>query len=248
VARTVHDRNGVRPVRPGSVASGVPASAWQRLHGPVASALSGTGRIADDLYLMGHSDVTGRALLQPRPLGIGLAGGLLAELALDGGLAVRPDGLVVAGQVWPEGDLARVVLGQIRTERELRPVREWLLFLARTAAGQVAVRLAQAGYLTRARGWVPGRPGRWRPVNSDWAFASVGRVRSALDPSRPFDHRAVAVAALAVACGLGFRFEHDQSRASRTVEEAVSYLPPGVRALIAQTQATVDSAVLSHRT
>lgn len=32
--------------------------------------LSGTGRLADDLYLLAHDDVTGRAFLQPRALGL----------------------------------------------------------------------------------------------------------------------------------------------------------------------------------
>lgn len=42
--------------------------------------LTGTGRIADDLYLLAHDDATGRPFLQPRALGVGLAGALLAEL------------------------------------------------------------------------------------------------------------------------------------------------------------------------
>ena len=44
--------------------------------------LSGTGRLADDLYLMAHHELTGRPFVQPRALGTGLAGGLLAELML----------------------------------------------------------------------------------------------------------------------------------------------------------------------
>jgi len=241
-----HD--GSRPVRDDGRAASVPVAEWQRLRRPAASALSGTGLVADDLYLMAHSDVTGRPLLQSRPLGIGLAGGLLAELMLDGCLAVHAGGVVATGSTWPAAGLARKIGDQILAEHQPHPLREWLLFFGRTAAAEVAARLAQAGYLTRARGWVPGRPGRWRPVNADWAFSSVVRVRSALDPARPFDPRAVAVAGLAVACGLGFRFGHDQVPAGRTVDEAAGYLPPGVRALIAQTQAATDSAVLSHRT
>jgi Golgi phosphoprotein 3 (GPP34) len=40
--------------------------------------LGGTGRLADDLYLLAHHDVTGKPYLQPRAIGIGLAGALLA--------------------------------------------------------------------------------------------------------------------------------------------------------------------------
>ena len=47
-----------------------------------AGPLAGTGRIADDLYLMAHDENTGRPLIGPRLLGTGLAAALLAELML----------------------------------------------------------------------------------------------------------------------------------------------------------------------
>ena len=46
--------------------------------------LSGTGRVADDLYLMAHHEISGKPYVQPRALGLGLAGGLLADLMLAG--------------------------------------------------------------------------------------------------------------------------------------------------------------------
>ena len=51
--------------------------------------LNGTGRLADDLYLVAHHELTGRPHLQPRAAGLGLAGGLLAELMLSGSLRLR---------------------------------------------------------------------------------------------------------------------------------------------------------------
>jgi hypothetical protein len=53
---------------------------------------------------------------------------------------------------------------------------------------------------------------------------------------------------LAVACGLGFRLDQYQTRAGRSAGDAVAHLPPDLRQLITQTQITVSSAVLSHRT
>jgi Golgi phosphoprotein 3 (GPP34) len=46
--------------------------------------LSGTGRVADDLYLMAHHEISGKPYVQSRALSLGLAGGLLAELMLAG--------------------------------------------------------------------------------------------------------------------------------------------------------------------
>ena len=54
-----------------------------------AGPLAGTGRIADDLYLMAHDENTGRPLIGPRLLGTGLAAALLAELMLTGGLVLH---------------------------------------------------------------------------------------------------------------------------------------------------------------
>ncbi len=59
--------------------------------------LSGTGRLADDLYLVAHHEITGRPHLQPRALGLGLAGGLLAELMLSGSIRIWR-GLVLIGR------------------------------------------------------------------------------------------------------------------------------------------------------
>jgi hypothetical protein len=78
--------------------------------------LGGTGLVADDLYLMAHHEISGRPLLQPRPLGIGLAGALLAELILAGGISLRRDGAVTAGRGRPADQLASRVRDLILAE------------------------------------------------------------------------------------------------------------------------------------
>jgi hypothetical protein len=227
---------------------GQPAAGPGRPRSPVNTGLAGTGRVADDLYLMAHHERTGKPLLQPRPLGLGLAGGLLAELMLGGSIGPRYDGTVLAGRTWPADDLTRRVRDQIAAEPEPRSLTEWLAYLARTAAPDVAARLERAGYLTRARDWVPWRPGRRVPVDPDWAFGPLLRVRSALDRSRRFDPREAILAGLAVACGLRYRLDQYAVPTGRSLEEATGFLGAGPRELIARTQAAVDSALLSHRT
>src|ERR1700722_5262358 len=101
--------------------------------GILAAQLSGTGRLGDDLYLMAHSDRTGRPYLQPRATGIGLAGALLAELLLAGGISLSSDGTLRATVVTPADQLTGQVQGQITAEREVLPAREWLQFLGHTA-------------------------------------------------------------------------------------------------------------------
>jgi hypothetical protein len=208
--------------------------------------LSGTGQLADDLYLLAHNDISGKPYLQPRAVGIGLAGALLAELMLSASVWIGPDGVAVARSAAPADELAQHVLHLVAQEREPHPVREWLLYIARTAVGDVARRLERSGYLVRSGGrW---RGGRWVPADSDCAFAPLLRVRAALDASRPLTVHGAVLAGLVVACGLGFRLaEYTPPRAGRSVEDATGQLGSELRELIALTQVAIDSALLAHR-
>ncbi len=210
--------------------------------------LSGTGLIADDLYLMAHDDVTGRPFLQSRAVGLGLAGGLLAELMLLDKLRLSHGWVVTGDPGQPRDELGYCVLGLIVSERELHPVRDWLAFLARTAAADVAVRLERAGYLRQARLGRPRRGGRWVPADPDCAFAPLGRARSALEAAGAATAYATILAGLAVGSGLGPRLlPYGPPDSRRRLDMALEQLPPGLRELIAQTQAAVDSALLAHR-
>ena len=213
-------------------------------HAP-APQLAGTGRLADDLYLIAHHDRTGRLLLSPRAAGLGLAGALLAELILAGAIQITA-GTVTAGPCPPGDALAAGVLGQVAAEQR-HPPQEWLAFLARTAPAKVAGRLEPAGYLTPASAWPPWRGQRPVPVDANCAFAPVTRICSALDPSHTAAVQGAALAGLATACGLGARLALYLPPGSRRLEEAADWLDPGLREVITQTQAAVDSALLAHR-
>ena len=210
--------------------------------------LSGTGLVADDLFLLAHYDVSGRPFLQPRALGLGLAGGLLAELLFAGVVRVRAGRVMVTGQGVPADGLGRHVVSVLAGEGEEPGVGEVLAFLAGTTGRDVAGRLARSGYLVRVSSRRPWRDGRWVPADPDCAFAPVIRVRAALDPARNAAAGDVVLAGLAVACGLGPRvLPYGPPGARRCLDAAVRELRPDLRELIAQTQAAVDGAVLSHR-
>jgi hypothetical protein len=211
--------------------------------------LDGTGRAGDDLWLLAHDDVTGKPVIQPRPLGLGLAGALLAELALGGAVNVRHDNItMVAVRRRPTDGLLARVLGQVEGEPDAHPVGDWLAYLARTAPADVAVRLEACGYLAQTKGLLPWREGRWVPTDRDSAFAPVLRVRAVLDAARPLTAEGVVLAGLADACGLGFRLaQYTPGRPVRPLHQAIAQLPPGLQDLLAHTKAAVDSAVLAHR-
>ena len=99
--------------------------------------LSGTGLVADDLFLLAHDDVTGRPFLQPRALGLGLAGGLLAESVFAGVVRVRAGLVTVTGQGMPADGLGRHVVSVLAGEGEEHAAGELLAFLAGTAGRDV---------------------------------------------------------------------------------------------------------------
>jgi hypothetical protein len=214
----------------------------------VSGGLGGTGLVADDLYLMAHHETSGRPFLQPRPLGIGLAGALLAELTLGGHVVTGSDSTVTAGPTVPGDDLARQVQNQIACEPERHLLLEWLLFLGQSAAGGVGRRLERAGYLIPAGRRVPWRSPRWVPADPDWAFAPLLRTRPVTDPARPLTAHAAILAGLATGCGLQFRLDQYLPAAGRSIDQAISLLTPDLQQLDGSVQAAVAGAVLAHRT
>src|SRR5579859_891262 len=216
--------------------------------GEVAAGLGGTGRIADDLYLISHHELTGKQLLQPRVLGFALAGGLLAELIGPGVVGIGPQGVMLLGRAASAEAVQMQVLQVIAGEGERHPVREWLQFLARTIASDVAIRLEGAGYLTRVKGKGLWKSVRWVPVDQNAAFAPLLRIRAALNPMQLPSEYGATLTGLAAASGLGYRItEYTTPGTVRSVAELSSYVKPALRELIAETQAAVDSALLSHR-
>ncbi len=86
---------------------------------------------------------------------------------------------------------------------------------------------------------------RWTRTS---AFAPLVRVKSALSASGPAAAESAILAGLAAACGLGRQLSlYLPPNARRRLDDAVGQLDPGLRDLIAQTRAAVDSALLSHR-
>ena len=222
------------------------------------SGLAGTGRVADELYLIAHHEVTGRPYLSPRPAGVGLAGGLLAELMAAEAPAVtvhrgyvlpvyHQNGEPVARAARPGEPVARQVLDLVMSEPTPRPARDWLLFLGRTAAADVAGRLERSGYLAR-----PTSRMRWRashpvPVNADWSYCALLRAHAALEEGRVLTSHSAFLTGLTLACGLGFRFSGLPTVPGRTAGMATRGLPRPLQELIAQVQVTADSTVLSNR-
>ena len=96
--------------------------------------------------------MTGKPHLQPRALGLGLAGGLLGELVLAGAIRIMR-GLVVTGDgISPGEELARTVLRQIGSDGTISRPGTGCCSWPVPPPEDIARRLGHAGYLTRATG------------------------------------------------------------------------------------------------
>lgn len=247
------------PVSPGSPAgfssgpaSGVPpvqvpqqGSVLAALPRLQESELAGTRRWADELWMICHHERTGRPQLGRRHLGMVVGAGLLAELVAVGAIAVDEDGMVGCLARQPRDPLAAHLLAYMDREPELRPVGDWLAFLAAPAhdrgwdaPGKVADRLGRDGFLVSTGGRRRG-PG-WAPRNPDCAF--VARMRAA----RPLGQYGSVLTALAYAGDLHFRLKSAAADAGlpRTAPDP----GPQFAELIIRTEVAVSSAVLSQRT
>jgi hypothetical protein len=231
------------------------AGAW--VAGPVNSRLSGTGLVADDLWLAAHREDTGRPCLSPRALGTGVAGGLLAELIITWRAITIQQGCVfpvlrqayhqVAGYVLPDEPVARGIAELIVAEPRPWHTADWLSFLARHAPGDVSGRLEHAGYLRRHAQRLP-RRSRLLPGDPDWAHCALLRAWAGLDAARPPDLHCMVLAGLALACGLGPQLAPLGSGAQlRTVSDVIGLLPPELAELVAHVQAGSDAALMSNR-
>jgi hypothetical protein len=222
------------------------------------SRLAGTGLIADDLWLIAHHEVTGRPRLSPRAVGVAVAGGLLAELVAAEAPTLtlrrayvlplhRRDGGLVAAPARPGEPVAEHVLDAIMSEPAPRPARDWLLFLGRTSAADVAGRLERSGYLAPQPSRIPWRAPHPVPTDLTWSHCALLRAHAALDAAWALTPYSAVLAGLALACGLGFRFPGPSNAPGRTAQEAARALPRPLQELIAQVRATADSTVLSAR-
>lgn len=225
-----------------------PDSAHRRT-APAESRLGGTGRFADDLWLLAHHERSGRPYLHKRPMGLGLAAGLLAELMTAVPPAVMvwsDDAVTICPEIPRRAAAAHPVLSLIAAETRPLPVRDWLMFLSRTAADQVGERLEQEGYVARSRSRIPGLPARLVPEDRDWAFAPITRISAALRSHHQPGLYGTVLAGLAVASGLGYRLDPYVTGAGPAAEALAARLPASLQRLIAHTQTAVSASVLTR--
>jgi hypothetical protein len=205
--------------------------------------------LADEFYLIAHTDTTGAARLHPRAAGYGLASALLAELYLQERLTIDDSVVIVTSSAAPQDLLSHTVLEHLLGEAQRHPVRDWLAFLGRTAADDVARRLTRAGLLelveTRrlfgvTRSYIP------LAINeAAWPKARISARLMALQPMELSDQ---VLAGLCYATGLVKAMVwKDTAQASRLyLARVVAELPGPLRTLISETEIAVSKSAATR--
>ncbi|WP_434740725.1 GOLPH3/VPS74 family protein [Micromonospora sp. SH-82] len=205
-------------------------------------------RLADDFFFIAHTDY-GRPRLFGSALSHGLAAALLIELHSIDRITVAGGRVRVRDTTAPQDALLHTVLERLSAEPGYS-VREWLYYLADTAYERVAERMRYAGMLTtqvHRRWWRTHTVHRPTDINqAAWPFA---RLSQHLRQGRPLSGADRPLAGLVVHTQMSSTLLDGAGPAAYDrLRAAATGVAPPVRDLLADLDAVVGNAVLSHRT
>ena len=209
--------------------------------------------LADEMWLVCHSDRSGRSRLHPRPEGMVVAAALLGELMLSGHAGLMYGAVHVGADLtrlgqrppaWePSDTVAGTVWTRLLEEPAPRDVGLLLDYLGRDAADLVAGRLLRAGVLYRRGSRLPGQP-RYVPVNPDTAFGPVVRLHGTLTHAETLPVTAALLGGLLDAAGL-ISTVLDTAPLGR-LTATVQALPAPLLDLVVRTKAEVAAVTLTR--
>ena len=203
------------------------------------------------MLLLTALDDTGRVPVGSGALvRVGLTGALLAELAIDGRVAVADDGTVRAGDTRPGDDLLADVYDAVREHLQGRNARHVIGGLSHLIGGswdRVAGRLIQAGVLGRDRPSLL-RPARYPVFGTTARQAVLDQIRAAAADEGPVSPQVAVVLALIGPCRLLERLAPDpgtRGEAARRIDRVTAQtpLPPGVATIVDELIVAITSRV-----
>ena len=209
----------------------------------------GAARLADDFFLMAHEQSTGKPRLPERITGLGLAGALLAELALAGRIELRESAMAVLDSTAREDPLSDRVLEFLKQEHH--PTRTWLAFFGQSAHEEVGERLAAGGLVVRAQRRRPWQGGRWVPTSPEVAVRPTALLCTQLIRGQDLAERDLVLIGLLRATGLDqpvlWEVRQTAPEALARATRSLGSLDASLTELITQTEAAVGSAIAAHR-
>lgn len=155
--------------------------------------------LADELFLVGHDEYTGKPTGNAEVLASALAGAVVGELLLDGRLTIVEGRVAVqAARAYGE-KVTDAVLGEVCRQGDPQPVRHWVDYLRGDVRDVVARRLVATGLVRREQPRGLARRGHARyPAYDPQRYAEPRRrLAQALAGQGPMDAQLATLAALA---------------------------------------------------
>jgi hypothetical protein len=206
--------------------------------------------LADDLFLMAHDRQSGKPQLPESALGIGLAGGLLAELMFSGCVVVAQSQLLLGEYQPPEDQLAQALFEQVRGQLYGQPLTltEWISSRRHYVIELVADRLVHGQHVVRDQHRRLGRTvTRYRPVNPSDVFMRGQRLTTFLRNRMELTELDVVLAALGTLISSGNDLIELDADGRDHLERLIPQLPVPLRELLAATDSAVSASLRSAR-
>jgi Golgi phosphoprotein 3 (GPP34) len=207
--------------------------------------------LADELFLIGHDEYTGKAHVNNVILDSGLAGAVIGELLLTGRVVIA-DNRVVVRDNRPYGEVVTdAALAEILKQRENHPVRAWVEYLRDDVRDMVGRRLVHEGMITReeSRGLTLRVTVRYPAVDAIEAAAPLVRLRFLLDRDEALDQQTMGLASLVLASQLEQTLLVDTNRQQvrDLIKRATEPMHPYLHALAGGVDAAVAAIALTIR-
>lgn len=209
--------------------------------------------LADELFMVGHNEYTGKTVINAEMLDAGLAGAALAELILQRRVTVVA-GKVAVDDPRPWGDpVTDVVLREIHSRGSEFVPRAWVEHLRGNVGEVVAQRVVAAGMIRRDEqrsGLSRKLTVRYPAVNALTATRPLVRLSYYLQRPAQIDAQTATLAALVKATGLEQRImlEWTRQEVADAITAIVVRLPAPLRDTIHGVEGAVAAmAVITRR-
>ncbi len=186
--------------------------------------------LADELFLVGHDQYSGKAQIDDRALDTGLAGAVLGEMVLAGRLGVDRDTMIAVRDQRPYGDrVTDAALAEVLKQDQPHSARSWVEYLRDHVRTMVASRLVSRGLVRQQLS----RQRRFPAVDPVVAAAPQARLRFMLYRPGKADQQTAVLGVLTLATGLDFVVGGGSGRQTRRELSLLhSSISPDLRHLV----------------
>jgi hypothetical protein len=205
--------------------------------------------LADEFFLIGHDEYSGKPRVNAEVVHTGLAGAVLGELVLAGRATIA-DGYVVTRDQRPHGEhVTDAALAEILKQQDAHPVRSWVEYLREAVRDMVSPRLVKAGLVQRVQLRSMLRlTVRFPATDPIRAVAPQARLRYIVDHPDMLDSQTAILAALVRVTGLEHVLGAGSAREAREMLGRIAdQMPENLKAIAAGVDAAVANIALTVR-